>query len=244
MPKGKVEPKENEMAPVAAAPLTPAEKEASDRIWNARIEEFQRRHAQCGAAVLQYYYDLGDFAKDLFENARKWGNRTAENLAQTLKVHPDTLRRAMLFKITYSDKQLKAAIEKGLSFTDVRTLVKLTDLKQREALENKLAAGEITQIEAERTATKMKREEDGKAKAAGKKPDTRGGGKLKTSLKAFEMMSESYLERISNLKVLLEDYNDLKDPERKKELISVWVNIKQALSKIGQEILGLQKKLP
>jgi len=228
---------------VAAQPMTPAEKAAADKLWEARVEEFRRRGQQCASVSLEYFYDLGGFAADVFENSRKYGNRTSDNLAKSLNTSQAKLLRMVQFNKQWTEKQKQIAVGRGLSFTDVRILIPVNDLAARNALEEKLGKGELTEVQAEEEVRKLVKNITAKQKEAGVETDGRKNPKPKAVFNAFNILLELFVGRLGAFSAAYDEYEEVDDPDRLKELNEQLKVTRSRLDKVVKEILAVQKKI-
>lgn len=224
-----------------AAELTSAERLQADKVWDAKMDDFKRREVQTKSNILSYHYDLGKFLVDLFSNAKKYGNRTADNVSEVLKIDTSTLRRAAQFATKWTDEQFKKLVTQQLSWTDVKILIPVDDLKARAELENKLADNKISQIEANRAVRDILEKDKGAKAEKGVKADNRGGMSPKTVFRIVAETSQAFLERLGEFREGLKLYEKVEPGDRKAEMSKMLKEIKGNFDKIGSQLEKIGK---
>lgn len=186
----------------AVTALTKSEEAEASKRWEEKIGYFREAEKSALRNVLRLYWERGQFAAELFDNPKHWGNRTAETLARELsrkgrQIHQDEVRQWHRFYTRYTDKELEKAVDQGITWHAVQSLISIDDKSKRLELQTKLSEGSMT-AEGLRSAVK---ETNAAAKKSGKKKENRGG---KAASSVFRNVTSAAVE----FQKRLDEYRD------------------------------------
>jgi len=217
-------------------PLSKDEKATADKLYYEQIKLLKNEETDTLEKMLLLYWKYGQFAADLFNDPRKYGNRVAEDLGRDLQLHPDTIRAYHRFYMQYTLEKVKESAREGMRWRAIESLIKVRDPKQRAKLEGRVAAKQLSSEELREAVKEANEDTREKAKKKGEKVDRRGG---LHDAAAFRNCSNTCAEMSRKLDQYMDACINLKtmeDEERAKKLAALKAGTKEDLKKIAAKL--------
>lgn len=135
----------------------------SDKAYEKLLSDCRVIIAQVEKSMMQSYWQLGAMANKMRGDERaQYGDKTVENLADDLGFSRSQLYHSMKFNALCSESELSNALDNGLKWRHVLTLLAVKDEEQRKLLVERVGAEGLTsdQLRAEVKKAKPKAKGD------------------------------------------------------------------------------------
>ncbi len=219
------------------AELTKSESKEADKRWQERIGYFRDQEKAALRNVLRLYWERGQFAAELFDNPRHWGNRTAEQLAKDLsrkgrQIHQDEVRQWHRFFTRYTEKELEKAVDQGITWHAVQSLISIEDKTKRLELQTKLSEGALSSEELRGEV----KEANAAAKKKGTKTENRGGMATSSVFRNFTKFSVEYTKKLDEYRDAMKLHDKMDDSSKKSQVDQRRKEARKALVQIARKV--------
>lgn len=222
--------------------LTAAEQKTADELWKKKISELRDRDSKTKSGILELRYDIGVLCRDMFDNQRKWGGRTAKDLATQMGFSESTVYMCARFATTYTKAQLDEIKMKGLSWHIVPKLLGVQNVEERTQLEDKYSTGELTVEEVVAEVKSVNQKAKKKSEKAGEKVDNRGGVAPATVIKGVIATSDSLVGKLREYLSVLDELDDVEEGPRRDKLEELFQDSKASLKELMKQATKAEAK--
>jgi len=221
---------ENALAVAGNAPLTKAEEAEASKLFTKCVEEFKSRTMKVNSDNLQLNWEKGKFVDELLSNTKKYGNRTADHVAEAFGVSRELVYAYHRFAHRYTQEDVARCVKLNISFHNVFFLLSVTDVNKRRELEEQVSSGKINAPQLQEQVKAFNQKAKATAKARGKKVDNRGGVTASKVVKSTHHMCVDMARKLDEFADAYRDWKKMEDGQVKSAVAISLKETKKALS--------------
>jgi hypothetical protein len=242
--------------------LSAKEKTDGEKRYTEKVSYFDTQEVSAFRHVLVTTWEKGQFVDELLNDGKKYGNATVERFAtdlrrrellaqgktekevKELKVSGDSLHACHRYFLRNTPEEVEKQVKLRLPWRAAHILLSVDDKRKRDEflktyLDNRDhpdAAKKMTSDDLAEVVKKYNAGERASAARTGKQIDKRGGPSWQRSVRSTAAMSEDFLQKLEEFRLVIQEYSKVDDSDTDPSL-------EDKIQEACKTLKGVQEKL-